>query len=71
MMHNILTDIIFLPLLVAVVMGVIRAPFKVLKAGAFFSSVVTLFLVLWVAYHFDPHGGMQFIQHAPWIKMIS
>jgi NADH-quinone oxidoreductase subunit M len=68
MMHNILTDIIFLPLLVAVVMGVIRAPLKVLKAGAFFSSVVTLFLVLWVAYHFDPHGGMQFIQHAPWIK---
>ncbi len=68
MMHNILTNIIFLPLLMAVILGVIRAPLKVLKWGAFFSSVVTLFLVLWVAYNFDPHGGMQFIQHSPWIK---
>ncbi len=68
MMHNILTNIIFLPLLMAVILGVIRAPLKVLKWGAFFSSVVTLFLVLWVAYNFDPHAGMQFIQHSPWIK---
>jgi len=68
MMHNILTNIIFLPLLTAVILGIVRAPLKVLKLGAFFSSAVTLFLVLSVTYHFDPHGSMQFIQHSPWIK---
>ena len=68
MMHNILTNIIFLPLLMAVIMGALRAPVKVLKFGAFFSSLVTLFLVLWATYHFNPHGSMQFIQHSPWIK---
>lgn len=68
MMQYILTIIIFFPLLTAVIMGVIRAPLKVLKLGAFFSSVLTLFLVLWLGYTFDPQGGMQFIEHAPWIK---
>jgi NADH-quinone oxidoreductase subunit M len=68
MMHNILTNIIFIPLFMAVILGLFRAPIKVLRAGALFSSVVTLFLVLWITYHFDPHGGMQFIQHLPWIK---
>jgi NADH-quinone oxidoreductase subunit M len=68
MMHNILTNIIFIPLFMAVILGLFRAPIKVLRAGALFSSVVTLFLVLWITYHFDPHGGMQFIQHSPWIK---
>ena len=67
-MNNILTNIIFLPLLTAVILGIVRAPLKVLKLGAFFSSAVTLFLVLSVTYHFDPHGSMQFIQHSPWIK---
>ena len=68
MMDNILTIIIFFPLLTAVIMGVIRAPLEVLKLGAFFSSVVTLFLVLWLGYTFDPQGGMQFIEHVPWIE---
>jgi len=68
MMDNILTVIIFFPLLTAVIMGVIRAPLYVLKLGAFLSSVVTLFLVLWLGYTFDPHGGIQFIVHVPWIE---
>ena len=68
MMDHILTNIIFLPLLIAMVMGALQAPVKVLRLGAFFSSVVTLFLVLWLAYHFDPHGSMQFVEQAPWIQ---
>lgn len=68
MMDHILSNIIFLPLIIAMVMGVVQAPVKVLRLGAFFSSVVTLFLVLWLAYHYDPHGGMQFVEQAPWIQ---
>ncbi len=71
MMQNILSIIIFFPLLTAIVLGVIRAPLQILRWGAFFSSVVTLFFVLWLTYHFDPHGGIQFIQHSPWIKRVG
>ena len=68
MMEQILTNIIFLPLFIAVVLGVFRAPLKVLKAGAMFSAVVTLLLVLIVTYKFDSNAGMQFTQNLPWIK---
>ena len=65
MMDNILTNIIFLPLFVAVILGVFRADTKYLKIGAMFSAVASLFLVLLVTYNFDPHGGMQFSKTSP------
>jgi len=68
MMDNILSIIIFFPLFVAIFMGVIAAESRVLKLGAFFSSVVTLLLVLWLMFNFDPHGGMQFVKNLPWIE---
>ncbi len=68
MLDNILTNIIFLPLLMAVILGISRANVKYLKIGAMFSSVATLFLVVLLLYNFDPHGGMQFTKHLPWIK---
>jgi NADH-quinone oxidoreductase subunit M len=68
MMEYILSYIIFLPLFTAIILGVFRAEIKVLKIGAMFSSVATLFLVAWAAYHFDPEGGMQFLQNEAWIQ---
>ena len=68
MMALVLTNIIFLPLFIAVVLGIFRAPVRVLKIGAMFSSLATLFLVLIVTYNFDSNSGMQFTQHLPWIK---
>jgi len=68
MMEYILSYIIFLPLFIAVILGVFRAEIKVLKIGAMLSSVVTLFLVIWIVYYFDPHGGMQFTQNTTWIQ---
>ena len=68
MMEQILTAIIFLPLLSAVAMGVIRADIKLLRVGAILSSVTTLFLVLLLVYNFDPYSGMQFVQDLAWIK---
>jgi NADH-quinone oxidoreductase subunit M len=68
MIEQILTAIIFLPLFIAVVMGVIRADIKLLRVGAMFSSVLTLLLVLLLVCNFDPNSGMQFVQDLAWIK---
>jgi len=68
MMDNILSIIIFLPLFTAIVLGVIAAESRLLKWGAFASSVVTLFLVILLLINFDPQGGMQFVKNLPWIE---
>ena len=69
MFDHILSIIIFLPLFTAVVFGIFQVETKVLKIGAFFTSAITLLLVTWLAYLFDPHAtAMQFVEHAPWIK---
>ena len=68
MMDHILSNIIFLPLFMAVILGVFGANLKVLRVGALFSSIVTLLLVAWLTYNFDPHAGMQFVQNIPWIQ---
>ena len=66
-MEHILSYIIFIPVLTAVVLGLFRAERKLLRAGAIFSSLLTLVLVLLVVVQFDPNGGMQFVQKSPWI----
>ncbi len=69
MLDHILSIIIFLPLFPAIAFGVFQVNTKILKIGAFLSSSVTLLLVTWVVYLFDPHtAGMQFVENAPWIK---
>ena len=68
MNYHILSSIIFLPLLMAILLGVMRAPLKVLKAGAILSSLTTLLLVVRVIIDFNPKGGMQFMQNLPWIQ---
>jgi len=67
-MENILTDIIFLPLLIAVILGTIRASLPLLRVGAIFSSLGTLALTLLLTYDFNPQEGMQFLVNATWIK---
>jgi len=68
MMENILTYIIFIPLFVAVILGIFQAPIRILKIGAFLSSVMTLLLVAILTYNFDSVAGMQFIQDSVWIQ---
>jgi len=68
MVDNILSNIIFLPLFTALLLGLFRARITYLKIGAMFSSVATLLLVAWTILHFDPDGGMQFVTHVPWIQ---
>ena len=68
MTQHLLTNIIFLPLFVAIVLGIFRARIKYLKLGALLSSIATLFLVIFLVYNFDAYQGMQFIQKSDWIK---
>ena len=68
MMQYILTFIIFLPLVSAIILGVIRAPLHLLKLGSILSSLITLALVLVVVSSFEPQVGMQFTQSLPWIQ---
>jgi NADH-quinone oxidoreductase subunit M len=67
-MDTVLSWIVFLPLLFALVMGILGVSHRVLRAGAMASALLVLALVAWVAVHFDPHAqGMQFVRHEPWI----
>ena len=68
MMDHILSNIIFLPLFMAVILGIFGASLKVLRVGALFSAISTLVLGAWLTYNFDPHAGMQFVQNIPWIQ---
>ena len=65
MMEYILTNIIFLPLFSALILGLFRANIKMLKAGAILSSLTTFALVLLLILKFNPNAGMQFIIHLP------
>ena len=70
-MENILTNIIFLPLLMAIVLGAMRASLKVLRAGAILTSITTLLLVGLLTYNFNPTLGMQFGVNATWISNVG
>jgi len=67
-MEAILSYIIFLPILMALLLGLTRAPLWILRTGAMLSSLVVFLLVMMVASGFDPDGGMQFTRVLPWIK---
>lgn len=66
-MENILSNIIFLPLLLAILLGLMQASLVLLRAGAILTSITTLLLVLTLAYNFNPDQGMQFQISAEWI----
>jgi len=68
MMENILSEIIFLPIIVAIILGIFQANLKLLRIGAIFSSLITLILVLILTYNFDANSAMQFRVNLPWIK---
>ena len=67
-MDQILTNIIFLPLLAAVVLGVLQASLRWLRIGAIATSLAVALLVVIVIVNFDPAAGMQFTRVAPWIQ---
>jgi NADH-quinone oxidoreductase subunit M len=67
-MESILSYIIFFPALTALALGIFRSSITVLRIGAAFSSMSVLTLTLYLYSLFNPQGGMQFVEIAPWIK---
>ena len=67
-MEQILSNIIFVPLLIALVLGMFRASLQWIRMGAIASSMIVMALVITVIFNFDPSGGMQFVRIAPWIQ---
>ena len=67
-MENILSYIIFTPVITAIILGAIRANTTTLKVGAAFSSIVVFFLVGYLTINYDPYQMMQFTKTLPWIS---
>lgn len=67
-MENLLTYIIFTPVIAALILGTFRANITVLKAGAVISSIIVLFLVIFLTINFDPNLMMQFSKTSQWIS---
>lgn len=66
-MHDILTFAVFLPLVFMIVLGVLRVSINVLRVGSLVGSLIVLIMVLFLLFHFDPNGGVQFNIVKPWI----
>lgn len=66
-MEYLLSIILFLPLVTAIIMGVLRVSIDTLKIAALSISFMVFIFVLFLALHFDPNLGMQFTYVAPWI----
>ena len=67
-MEHILSNIIFLPLMTAFILGLLRANLFWIRLASVTASVAVFILTLVVLGNFDPHGGMQFIRSIPWIE---
>ena len=68
-MEVLLSYIVFLPMLFAIVMGIFRVRFTLLRAGAMLSALAVFVLVLIITVNFDPNvAGMQFVRRLPWIQ---
>ena len=67
-MEQILSNIIFIPTFVALLVALGGSRLRWLRIGAMFSSLMVMVLVVRVIMHFDPSGGMQFVRILPWIQ---
>jgi NADH-quinone oxidoreductase subunit M len=66
-MESLLTNIVFLPLIFILIMGLFRVSIHMLKVGSLTVTLMVFLLVLVLTYNFDPNQTMQFITIAPWI----
>lgn len=67
-MEQILSNIIFIPLLAALLLGLLRVPLRWLRMGSMAASLIVFLLVIIVIVNFDPSGNMQFVRIIPWIQ---
>jgi NADH-quinone oxidoreductase subunit M len=66
-MEYILSMVLFLPLVVGLLLGIMRVSLYTLKVASFATSLVVLLFVLALVWNFDTTQGIQFSYVAPWI----
>ncbi len=65
---GILSFIIFLPMVMAFLLLLLPVKAELTRTVAFIVSVVIFGLALYIYFHFQPSGLMQFREYYPWIK---
>jgi len=67
-MENILSLLIFIPILSAVFLYLLPVNVKIIRYASFGVTLLTAALSLWMYVHFDAHDQMQFVEQYTWIK---
>lgn len=67
-MENILSMLIFTPIIAAIVLYLLPLNVRLIKYASFAVTVVTTALSLWMYMHFEATQQMQFVQSHEWIK---
>lgn len=67
-MENILSLLIFIPILSAVVFYLLPLNVYIIRYASFAVTLITTALSLWMYTHFQAISGMQFVEHYDWIK---
>jgi len=67
-MENILTLLIFIPILSAVFLYLLPLNVKIIRYASFLITLLTTALSLWMYGNFEATQDMQFVEHYEWIK---
>ncbi len=68
MENNILTLLIFFPILSAVFLYLLPLNVKMIRYASFIVTLITMMLSIWMYTHFETTQGMQFVEDHEWIK---
>ena len=67
-MENILSLLIFIPILSAIVLYLLPFNVKIIRYASFGVTLITTILSLWLYTHFQSSQAMQFVEQYDWIK---
>lgn len=67
-MENILSLLIFMPILGAIFLYFLPFPVKIIRYASFMITLLTAVLSLWLYIHFEASEQMQFVEQYAWIK---
>ena len=67
-MENILSYLIFIPILSAIFLYLLPVNVKIIRYASFSATLLTTVLSLWMYIHFEASKEMQFIEQYQWIK---
>ncbi len=67
-MENILSLLIFIPILSAILLYFLPLNVKIIRSAGFITTLITTSLSIWMYTHFQVSQELQFMEHYDWIK---